>query len=130
MTVDGNTLGIILGLVALATTGATIVGLAIKMRLTGERNAEDIEGNKQALEKAAAELKAGYEKDVFQLRQDHAKEVETLHGRVDRQRDALDNHVAASTEVHTAIAKLTAVTEAILSRLDSIERKIERSTGS
>ena len=115
MTIDGNTLGIILGLVALGSTGATLVGLVIKMRATGERNTEDIADLKRYVREQVAELKA-----------DYAEDVRILHDRVNERKAEMQRHIELSNEVHGVLATLTEAMNAIRERLGRIEDKIDR----
>ena len=115
MTISGEIIGVIVGLV-------TLLGLAGGLVARSAVRSARIESNQADI----SEVKSVLKDEIAQLKLEYAEDLRIVHGRIDRERDKQDAHVAASTEVHTALASIAASMQGFVDRLDRFEDAVNR----
>ena len=115
MTISGEIIGIIIGLVSLLGIAGGLVARSAVRSARIESNQADI-----------GEVKALLRDELAQMKMEYAEDLRIVHGRIDRERDKLDNHVQASTEVHTTLAAISASLQGFGDRLDRFEDMVNR----
>ena len=115
MTISGEIIGIIIGLVSLLGIAGGLVARSAVRSARIESNQADI-----------GEVKGLLRDELAQMKMEYAEDLRIVHGRIDRERDKLDNHVQASTEVHTTLAAISASLQGFGDRLDRFEDMVNR----
>ena len=115
MTISGEIIGIIVGLVSLLGIAGGLVARSAVRSARIESNQADI-----------GEVKALLRDELAQMKLEYAEDLRIVHGRIDRERDKLDDHVRASTEVHTSLAAISASLQGFGDRLDRFEDMVNR----
>ena len=122
--------------IGLEEVGVVFAGITVITLLVGvvakwakrsahvDQNAEAITSVKRECAEGIAELRTWVSEELAQLKLDYATDDRTLHTRIDRQRDRLDQHIQESTEVHKALSSMTTALESFTSRLDRFEQAV------
>ena len=103
MVITGEMVGIAVSVVALLALAAGVVGTwaVLKVRVQDNRT------------------------DIQELRESVKEDIQSIHKRIDRYRDDLDEHIRSSGAVHADLSKLTEAVDGIKEWLGRIERKLD-----
>ena len=103
MVITGEMVGIVVSVVALLALAAGVVGTwaVLKVRVQDNRT------------------------DIQELRESVKEDIQSIHKRIDRHRDDLDEHIRSSGSVHADLSKLTEAVDGIKEWLGRIERKLD-----
>lgn len=110
MVVSLELLGAIAALVSLLVVGAGIV----KARAM-------LEARAKANTKAIDELKAHLKDELAELRADAAKDLEIVHGLIDKHSERLDQYIESSVDIKTTLASLQTLVGQVVDRIDRFE---------
>ena len=117
--------------VGVVFAGIAVIGLLVGLVARWAKRSQRVDDNGDAIgvvksECAAgtADLRAWMQEELARLRQEYAERDHTVHERINRQRDRLDQHIAESTEVHKTLAAVTTALEGFNNRFDRFEQSV------
>ena len=103
-------LGAIAALVSLLAVGAGIVKARAMLEARAKANTD-----------AIGDLKAFVKDELAELHADYGKDLQIIHGRIDKHSERLDQYIESSVEIKTTLASVQTLVGQVVDRIDRFE---------